>query len=282
MTIPDTLNLFASDKTSRLDQRDSPEPDDVSDFELDDLDKIDQPPPMTHINARSTSPGPTAKLRGRLAYYRSESDFIFQNKPVLILLLTFFVYKISRGAAGFFIQYVSTRYSWTLANANYLVSMRSFLNIIVFTALLPSGTWYLTQQKRLPARDKDFLLAKLSVLALLIGTVGIGLSDSVPPMIHSIIVHTCAMRFAILIPSIITTMVKPKQVARLYVGITILETMGALAAAPLSAWLFRWGLYLGGPWLGIPHMVTGIIFAITAVGVWWVARANGVASVGIR
>ncbi|KAL9109235.1 MAG: hypothetical protein Q9227_006161 [Pyrenula ochraceoflavens] len=278
--IPETLNLFpSSEKPSELlSSRNSLS--DPSEFEMssidstDSLDKIDAPLPTSPIPSHFNTLPLTTRLGRKLAFYRRESSFIFNNQPVLILLLTFFVYKISRGAASFFIQYVSTRYSWTLANANYLVSMRSFLNIVVFTALLPWATWYLTNKKGLPSRAKDFLLAKLSVLALLLGTVGIGLSASIPPLVISIVMQTCGMGFAYLIRSIITTMVEPKQVARLYVGITILETLGGLAAAPLAAVLFRWGLELGGMWLGLPHMVTGVIFAITAGGVWWVAAGQ--------
>lgn len=261
LPIPETLNLFPPQTPTHP----------PSVYEMDELDELDERSPAS---VKITQTSWAARLKDSFASTRKASSFIFKDKNVLVLLLTFFVYKISRGAASFFIQYVSTRYHWTLANANYLISMRSFLNIVVFTIGLPAAAWHLVQKRSFAVREKDFFLAKISVIALLIGTVGIGLSDSIPPLLVCIIIQTCGMGFAFLIRSIITTLVEPRQVARLYVGITIIETMGALAAAPLSAALFSWGLTLGGPWLGLPHMLTGIMFALTAAGVWWVARSK--------
>lgn len=261
LTIPETLNLFPPQTPTRP----------PSSYEMDDFEA------RSPTSAGSPDGRWISRLLKKLASLRKAADFIFKDSNVLILLLTFFVYKISRGAASFFIQYVSTRYHWTLANANYLISMRSFLNIVVFTAVLPTAAWYLVHKKGFAPREKDLLLAKISVVALLIGTIGIGLSASISPLIVSIVIQTAGMGFAYLIRSIITTLVEARQVARLYVGITIIETLGGLVAAPLSAALFSWGLHLGGgsgPWLGLPHMATGIMFGLTAAGVWWVASSK--------
>lgn len=258
LTIPETLNLFPPPTPTKP----------PSVYEMDEFVN------RSHDSVHSPNGSLGARMKKKMALIRKGSDFILKDKNVLVLLLTFFVYKISRGAASFFIQYVSTRYHWTLAKANYLISVRSFLNIVVFTGVIPTAAWYLTQKRGFTVREKDFLLAKISVFGLLIGTVGIGLSGSVPPLILSMIIQTSGMGFAFLIRSIITTLVEPRQVARLYVSITIIETLGGLAAAPLSAALFSWGLSLGGPWLGLPHMSTGILFALTATGVWWVSRSK--------
>ena len=211
------------------------------------------------------------RIQTKLRSIRNESAFILDDSGVLILLLTFFVYKISRGAGTFFVQYVSKRYGWTIANANYLTSVKAFVNIFLFTSILPLAAWWLAEKRDITGNAKEFYFAKVGIILLFIGTFGMGISPNIVIMIFFLITQTLGAGYAYQIRSIITTMVQSHQVARLYVGITILETAGHLAAGPVSAGLFKWGLEMGGGWVGLPFMLTGATFLVAALGTWWVS-----------
>ncbi|KKY14932.1 putative mfs [Phaeomoniella chlamydospora] len=235
--------------------------------ELDDLgvDSVDRSryPMSSNRFVRRT----LAKLKS----IRQESGFILDDSSVFVLLLTFFVYKISRGAGAFFVQYISKRYGWTIAHANYLTSVKAFFNIFLFTTILPYVASWLGEKKGIKGNRKEFILAKVSIILLFIGTVGQGLAPNIVLLITFLITQTMGAGFAYQIRAIITSLVQSHQVARLYVGITILETAGHLAAGPVSAGVFKWGLQIGGPWVGLPYLLLGSTFLLAAFGTWWVS-----------
>ena len=233
-----------------------------------ELDEYGVHATMKHASYNDSSLG---RLKRKMRSIRKESGFILDNSGVSVLLLTFFVYKISRGAGAFFVQYVSKRYDWTIANANYLISVKAFFNVFLFTTMLPFAAWWLSEKRGIKGNKKEFFLAKISIMLLFFGTVGIGLAPNIVIMIVFLVAQTLGAGFAFQIRAIITSMVETHQVARLYVGITILETAGSLFAGPLSAGVFKWGMDLGGAWIGLPFLFTGSTFLFAAFGTWWVS-----------
>lgn len=194
--------------------------------------------------------------------------FILNRKPVLLLLSAFLVYRLSRGSSWFLNQYISTRYSWTLAASNLLVGSRPAVSIPVLLFGLP---WlkrrYMDARKS--ATEKDLSLARASILCLTLGTLGIGLSPSVGTLIPSMIVQTCGSGFVFLARSIITTLVERDETARLYTVIEVLQAVGNVVASLSITGVFQIGLRIGGFWVGLAWMMTSSLFALVGLAIWF-------------
>lgn len=209
----------------------------------------------------------SAKIHANYRFYLRPYLFILSRKPVLLLLTAFLVYRLSRGSSWFLAQYISIRYSWTLAESNFLVACRPTVSIPLFIFGLP----YLKRvlSTRYSATEKDLWLARGSIICLTIGTLGIGLSPSIATVISSMIVQTCGSGFLFLVRSIITTLVKRDETARLFTAIEIIQSFGNVIASLTITTVFQVGLRLGGFWIGLAWMMTSSLFCLVGLAIWY-------------
>ncbi|KAJ5585592.1 uncharacterized protein N7459_005392 [Penicillium hispanicum] len=209
-----------------------------------------------------------SKCRANYQFYVKPYLFILNRKPVLLLLTAFLVYRLSRGSSWFLTQYISTRYHWTLAQSNMLVSFRPTVSIPLFLFGLP---WLKSRvlDSRCSSTEKDLWLARGSILCLSLGTLGIGLSPSIATLIPSLIVQTSGSGFVFLTRSIITTLVERDETARLYTVIEILQSVGSVVASLSITTVFQLGLRLGGIWIGLAWMMTSSLFCMVAAAIWY-------------
>ncbi|KAL5335464.1 major facilitator superfamily domain-containing protein [Aspergillus crustosus] len=192
--------------------------------------------------------------------------FIFRSKRVLLLLTAFLVYRLSRGSSWFLTQYISARYNWTLASANLLVSFKPALTIPLFLFVIPYiSTHFFAGQK---SALKDLKLARASILFLVLGTLGIGLSPSIGFLIPSLITQTLGSGFAYLARSLITTLVKREETARLFTVIEVLQAIGNVIASLSITTVFQIGLAWGGGWVGLAWMMTSSAFCLVGLAIW--------------
>ena len=198
--------------------------------------------------------------------YLSPYKFIFLDKRILLLLTAFLVYRLSRGSSWFLVQYVSTRYKWTIAQANLLLSFKPALSVPLFIYIIPSMSRYLLRFMKPDA--KDLRLARISILLLTLGTLGIGLSPSIAALIPSLIIQTCGSGFVFLIRSLIATLVDKGEMARLFTVIEILQSAGNVIASLAITTVFQAGLEMGGRWVGLAWMMTSLLFGMVGGAVW--------------
>ncbi|KAJ5223988.1 hypothetical protein N7468_008530 [Penicillium chermesinum] len=200
-------------------------------------------------------------------FYVKPYLFILNRKPVLLLLTAFLVYRLSRGSSWFLTQYISSRYSWSLAAANMLVGSRPAVSIPVLLFGLPWLKKRYLDSRKSPT-EKDLSLARASIVCLAVGTLGIGLSPAVSTLIPSLVVQTSGSGFVFLARSIITTLVERDETARLYTVIEILQAVGNVFASLSITAVFQMGLRMGGFWVGLAWMMTSSLFALVAVAIW--------------
>jgi hypothetical protein len=210
----------------------------------------------------------STKLRANYRFYLKPYLFILSRKPVLLLLTAFLVYRLSRGSSWFLAQYISIRYSWTLAQSNFLVACRPTVSIPLFLFGLPYLKSHVLSPRR-SATEKDLWLARGSILCLTIGTLGIGLSPSLATMIPSMIIQTSGSGFLFLVRSIITTLVERDETARLFTAIEIIQSLGNVIASLTITTVFQVGLRLGGFWIGLAWMMTSSLFCLVGVAIWY-------------
>jgi MFS family permease len=237
-------------------------------------DESDLDTPADHHDHLSWSypsqqhPSLWAKCRANYRFYMKPYLFILNRKAVMLLLSSFLVYRLSRGSSWFLSQYISTRYHWTLAQANMLVSSRPTVSIPVFLWGLPWLKRRVLDPRR-TATEKDLWLARASILCLTLGTLGIGLSPSIATLIPAMIVQTSGSGFMFLARSIITTLVERDETARLYTVIEILQSVGNIVASLSITGVFQLGLRLGGFWIGLAWMMTSTLFCMVGAAIWW-------------
>ncbi|KAK2760335.1 hypothetical protein FQN54_002403 [Arachnomyces sp. PD_36] len=202
----------------------------------------------------------------RCRRYLSPYTFIFRNKGILLLLTAFFLYRLGCGSDWFLVQYISTRYSWTLAQATFLSSFKAALSIPLFLYVIPSMSRYLLRSMKADA--KDLRLAGISVLFLIIGTFGIAQASSVRVLIPSLVLQTFGSGFVFLVRSLITTLVEKEETARLFTAIEILQTGGNVLASLTITRVFQRGLEIGGSWIGLAWTTASVLFGMVGVAIW--------------
>ncbi|PGH29045.1 hypothetical protein GX50_08203 [[Emmonsia] crescens] len=255
--LPETKGAFASEKEHAHELPESSPVDDEPGYF-----PSEQPRPYIQSSVKRS------RLLSELRRVGSQFSFILHDKHLMFLLSTFLVYRLSRGTSWLLIQYISKRYHWTLANANFLNSFKSILTVFLFLVLLPLASWYLTSRRGIHFRQKDLTLAKVSVIFLLLGTFIMGISPSISLFITGLIVQTLGIGFVFIIRSLTTTMVHRDQTARLYTAIEILQSIGVTIASPTVTFFFNWGLDMGEGWVGLPWVVASGLFGATAVLLW--------------
>ncbi|KAL5051391.1 hypothetical protein BDW71DRAFT_170919 [Aspergillus fruticulosus] len=207
-----------------------------------------------------------ASLATLFRSYLSPYVFIFRTKRVLLLLTAFLVYRLSRGSSWFLVQYISARYNWTIAQANLLISFKPALTIPLFLFIIPYISKHILRGMK--SNMKDLALARASIIFLAVGTLGIGLSPSIAMLIPSLIVQTSGSGFAYLARSLITTLVKREETARLFTVIEVLQAVGNVIASLSITTVFQVGLDWGGAWVGLAWMMTSTAFCLVGVSIW--------------
>ncbi|PYI07673.1 MFS transporter [Aspergillus sclerotiicarbonarius CBS 121057] len=207
-----------------------------------------------------------AMVKHRFQAYLAPYSFILKNKQIMLLLTAFLVYRLSRGSSWFLVQYISTRFKWTLAEANFLMSFKPALTIPLFLFILPAISRQLV--KTMKPTQKDLQLMRISIGLLAVGTLGIGLSSSIAVLIPSLLVQTSGSGFVFLTRALITTLVHRDETARLFTIIEVLQSVGNVIASLSITTVFQIGLELGGPWIGLAWMMTATAFTLVGVAVW--------------
>jgi hypothetical protein len=254
VTLPETMRAFPPQQSGQSHA--------LSDLSLN-TERPDQPrfswPPE-----KTTS----STFRNRVGSAFSTYAFVTTKKQVMLLLSAFLVYRLSRGTAWFLVQYVSVRYGWTIAQANLLTSLKAVLMVLLFLSILPAASWYLIHRRGADSRQKDLILTKWSILSLMVGTLGIGLSPHVPSLIICMLIQTLGAGFVYTTRSLISTMIQRDQTARLYTIIEIIQAVGSILASGAMTAVFQWGIELGGFWTGLAWILASSLFGIIAIVIW--------------
>ncbi|MCJ1463419.1 hypothetical protein MMC07_002026 [Pseudocyphellaria aurata] len=206
----------------------------------------------------------TSLLFGTLA----TSDFIFRDWRVPFLILAMSMHTITVMTGGIFLQYVPNRYGWTISQANYLFSLRAAASIVALLVLLPKASKWLVEQKKQTAFAKDLLLCRISFVLVTAGVLTDGLAPVISLLIFGVLMHTLGSGAVSLARSLLSSLVKPTEVARLFAVMSMLDTVSMLVASPMLASLYATGLRLGGGWVGLPYLVSGTLFSMATAAIW--------------
>ncbi|KXJ91389.1 major facilitator superfamily domain-containing protein [Microdochium bolleyi] len=102
---------------------------------------------------------------------------------------------------------------------------------------------------------RDLVLAKLSFLLLLLGSVTLALAPTLAIFILGLALLALGTGYASLTRSLMALYVPdPAHTSRLFSVTGMVETLGGVYASPLLSALFALGMRLGGGWIGLPWL----------------------------
>ena len=167
--------------------------------------------------------------------------------------------------------------------ASFLLPLRAAIQLALLLVLLPVLSHCLATRFSMEGKIRDLYISRISVAMLMVGSVGIGLSPN--PILMAIcmlcslslrqrlmhiglVIYALGSGFAVAVRSLATSLVEQHQVGRLYAAMTTMEMIGGMAAGPTLSALYGVGLRLGGPWIGLPFVVSGALFLTVALPIW--------------
>lgn len=231
--------------------------------------------PLSYNSIESSVPPlddiPTEQLRKKsmvqesLAQARQATSFLGHDWRIPALLLAFVAYMFIQVAYGLLVQYGSTRYHTTLSTTTIILSIRSAFFGFVLLALLPLVSHILMSRLGLDGKRKDLYLARASMVIVTIGWFMVAFAPNVGFFIAATLVVSLGQGGTILVRSFITDLIDPKDVAKLYTVIGLVDTVAVMAAGPIMAALFELGLDMGGAWVGLPFWLLGVVYVLTTV-----------------
>ncbi|KAL1957589.1 hypothetical protein VTO42DRAFT_5700 [Malbranchea cinnamomea] len=213
---------------------------------------------------------PKGRVRALFHGLIRSTSFVTRNRPVLLLLSTFFLSVLGRSQINLLLQYVSKRYQMPLSKASLALSLYAAMNIVMLFLLLPAASRYLTTRLHFSPSSKDLWMSKMSVIALILGCFVLGISPTFAVMVVGLAVYSVGSGFNAVCLSMITTFIDAEYTARLYSIVVLVSTMGAFVGAPTLAALFNAGLNVGAEWAGLPFVASGLLHVFIAVALWFV------------
>jgi hypothetical protein len=193
---------------------------------------------------------------------------VLHSLPILLLLLSFLIQPFSRQSVDLSLRYVSNRFGWNLSQTGFLLSLRALVCAVLLFAILPGLSHCLIKYLHFSSGQKDIVLARFSVVFLVVGALLIGMSPTVVGTLMGLVVFTLGAGTNALTRSLTTSLVDQEHVGRLYAAIGLVETCGGLAAGPTLAALYTLGIRMQGPWVGLPFFALALICFVGAIGIF--------------
>ena len=195
-----------------------------------------------------------------LAY--TSISFLVSDARIVLISSAFVVHMLFLNR-DILLQYISTRYSTTLAQATVLISIRSGLILMLCLMILPATNIFF--RHRFGPNRADLLLSRASAALIALSFLIIGLAPNLLLLISALVINSLGWGFFSFLRSLLTSLVEAHHLARLNTLIGIFNTVGLMIGSPLLAMLFKKGLELGGIWSGLPFIVCAGVVGIIGV-----------------
>ena len=218
------------------------------------------------ISEQRSAPNKGNFASGLHALYHGLSSPPARN--ILLVLLGHFICPVRQELVfQIMIPYASSRFSLPIASAGLLLSVVASSNLCIFLFVLPPLTRALTR-RHLPA---DVLTASYSSLVIALGSLAIGAATTLPVLLAATVVFSAGFGIRLGLLSVLTTLVDPAKVGRVYTLVTVMEGAGEMLSAAVLQGLWAWGLQRGAGWEAAPWVAGAVVYA---AGWWWIGRVR--------
>lgn len=226
------------------------------------------------VQEPSATPPPGAEDHW-LKKLKSSVSFLTDDLRVVALIMPFTAHILLASISKLLLQYVSTRYDLTFSKATLLVTVRNGVTVVLLFAALPYLTTAIMRRYQLSAQAKDLVLARASQILVAVGWVLVAASPNIPTVALSLAIASSGVGAVFLVRSLLSSLVPAHHIARVYTIISMVDTVGIMAGAPLLAGLFSRGLELGSGWIGLPFYFVGGLSALFAIMLFLIRLDEG-------
>lgn len=237
--------------------------------------RLDQEPsdllvPQTELSAAPESPT-FRSLGPRLMYAaRRHASFLLSDLRVPVLLLTFAPIMFSESAREMMIQYASLRFSVSLADATYAVSVASLTKVVTLMVLVPATGSLITRCCGIKGAYRDLIMCRGSNALYMVGWSLVGVAPTIGLFVVANILSTLGYGTTFLARSFVTSLVSKSDVGKLYAALSLVETVALMGGGPILAAVWAWGLRIGGFAVGLPFFVVSVLWGGNCILVWLV------------
>ena len=199
-----------------------------------------------------------------------ESSSVLHSLPILLLLIPFIITPYNPASlelSNLALRYISKRFEWKLSETGFLLSVRAFINVVLFAVILPAISYLITEKLRFSGKQKDLYIAQASAVLLVLGALLMA-GPTIGSSVLGLIIMTLGSGCTSVLRALITTQVDREHVARLYAAVSIVETSSSVLASPILATVYSMGLKWKGAWIGLPFFVVSVICFVGGCGLW--------------
>lgn len=166
-------------------------------------------------------------------------------------------------------QYASKRFSWTIAKASLLISLKGSINLVCLVAILP----YLSRilSRKVSSARKDLYIVRGSVFCLTAGFIFMALATHISIFITGISILAFGSGFHAALRSFANSLGTPLQVGLINTSIGMSISVGSLVAGPIFAAAMSRGFELEGVWSGLLYIIPASLF-LGATTLTWLVR----------
>ncbi len=215
--------------------------------------------------------GKASTLQRLLSHVRSSSleawAFIVGNTRVFLLVQTLVFVVLGRWVQEMLLQYATRRYHWKWSQATFLLSIRSASNLVILLSVLPAISWWLVSRRGMSGLAKDLLLARVSGVLLVLGSLWIALATNGYWLAVGLVLFSSGGGINSLIRSLANALVEEHHVGILNTLVSIIDQIALMIGGPLLATTLSLGFQMGGVWVGLPFMCSALMFAASTLGV---------------
>lgn len=145
--------------------------------------------------------------------------------------------------------------------ANLLNALRTGVAIIMTAIVMPAGDVYMRNKMGFSLIAKDLWLVRLSFVALLIGSIAIGLSPTPATLIASLVIYGIGTGNELAMRGLISQ-AAGDRVATVFTTMGVMETAGIVMSGPILTAVYKLGIQLKGGWLGLPFFFAASLFLV--------------------
>ncbi|KAJ5826597.1 Major facilitator superfamily domain general substrate transporter [Penicillium robsamsonii] len=175
----------------------------------------------------------------------------------------FLLASIGRQALQLIVQYASNRFSWSIARASSLITLKGIINLVTLLFILPWLSNWLNQHLLLSSAAKDLRIVQGSVWLLTLGTAIMAISTHPALFILGVSLLAFGWGFYSALRSLAMELVSPSQVGIVNTAIGFAQSIGSLLSGPILAAAFRQGLQQDGFLVGLPYMIAAALFFLS-------------------
>lgn len=248
LVIPETLNFATQQAGQPLSQHEAPQS--IADR---------QPSPSRRPTVGAFDPAQTLHASVRLIVRdaKEATSFLWRDLRIPALISIFLLNSLGISSLQLLIQYASTRYRLSIAQATALLALRCGITLVQLLLVIPVTSRLLMSRLGWTVKRRDLLVTRVSLTAVSIGWACIGLSPSVYLFVASLLLETIGAGALYSLRSLLSALVSPPQVALVYSIVSMVDTLGLMFGAPILAGCFTAGLQMGGAGIGLPFYVLG-------------------------